>query len=111
MAKPSPRSPLIDVLFVIVPHALLLDIAGPAEALRLVNLRCTDRGQPPRFRLRFAGPVAQTRASVGLTLAALEPLPRALSSPTWVVLPGQPSAQLPHVTRPIIDTAKWLNAT
>jgi transcriptional regulator GlxA family with amidase domain len=111
MPKPSPRSPLIDVLFVIVPHALLLDIAGPAEALRLVNLRCTDRNQPPRFRLRFAGPVPQTRASVGLTLAALEPLPRALSSPTWVVLPGQPSAQLPHVTRPIIDTAKWLNAT
>jgi transcriptional regulator GlxA family with amidase domain len=111
MAKPDTRSPIIDVLFVIVPHALLLDIAGPAEALRLVNLRCAERNLPPRFRLRFAGPVPQTRASVGLTLAALEPLPRSLAAPTWVVLPGQPSAQLPHVTRPIIDTAKWLNET
>jgi transcriptional regulator GlxA family with amidase domain len=110
MPKPAPRSQPIDVLFVIVPHALLLDIAGPAEALRLVNLRCSDRNLPPRFRLRFAGPVTQTRASVGLTLAALEPLPRALVAPTWVVLPGQPAAQLRHVTRPIIDTAKWLNA-
>jgi transcriptional regulator GlxA family with amidase domain len=105
------RSLPIDVLFVIVPHALLLDIAGPAEALRLVNLRCSQRNQPPRFRLRFAGPAAQTRASVGLTMAALEPLPRDLTAPTWVVVPGQPSAQLRHVTRPIIDTAKWLNAT
>lgn len=105
------RSLPIDVLFVIVPHALLLDIAGPAEALRLVNLRCEQRNQPPRFRLRFAGPVPQPRASVGLMLAELEPLPRALDAPTWVVVPGQPSAQLRHVSRPIIDTAQWLNST
>jgi transcriptional regulator GlxA family with amidase domain len=111
MANPITRSLPIDVLFVIVPHALLLDIAGPAEALRLVNLRCAQRNLPPRFRLRFAGPLPQTRASVGLTLAALEPLPRTLDAPTWVVVPGQPSAQLRQVTRPIIDTAKWLNET
>jgi len=111
MAPPITRSLPIDVLFVIVPDALLLDIAGPAEALRLVNLRCAQRNQPPRFRLRFAGPVAQARASVGLTLAALEPLPRSLDAPTWVVVPGQPAAQLRHVARPIIDTAKWLGST
>ncbi len=111
MASPITRSVPIDVLFVIVPHALLLDIAGPAEALRLVNLRCEQRNQPPRFRLRFAGPVTQPRTSVGLALAELEPLPRVLEGPTWVVVPGQPSAQLRNVTRPIIDTAKWLNAT
>jgi transcriptional regulator GlxA family with amidase domain len=111
MASPITRSLPVDVLFVIVPHALLLDIAGPAEALRLVNLRCTQRNLPPRFRLRFAGPLVQTRASVGLTLAALEPLPRAFEAPTWVVVPGQPSAQLRQVTRPIIETAKWLNST
>jgi transcriptional regulator GlxA family with amidase domain len=100
---------MIDVLFVIVPHALLLDIAGPAEAFRLVNLRRADRGLPPKFRLRFAGPGATTRTSVGLGLAGLEPLPRALGSPTWVVLPGQPSEQTRQVTKPIIDTARWLN--
>jgi len=111
MPRPSARSPTIDVLFVIVPHALLLDIAGPAEALRLVNLRRAEQNLPPLFRLRFAGPVTDTRASVGLALSALEPLPRALSAPTWVILPGQPAAQVRHVTRPIIDTAKWLSAT
>src|SRR4029077_4980941 len=48
------RAALIDVLFVIVPHALLLDIAGPAEAFRLANQHRERRGLPPRFRLRFA---------------------------------------------------------
>jgi hypothetical protein len=32
------RAHLIDVLFAIVPHSLLLDIAGPAEAFRLEQL-------------------------------------------------------------------------
>ena len=46
----------IDLLFVIAPHALLLDIAGPAEAFRLANYHRSIRGLPHRFRLRFAGP-------------------------------------------------------
>ena len=33
------RAHVIDILFVIVPNSLLLDIAGPAEAFRLVNTR------------------------------------------------------------------------
>ena len=52
------RADLIDVLFVIVPHSLLLDIAGPAEAFRLANQHRELRGLSPRFRLRFAGPAA-----------------------------------------------------
>ena len=102
------RAHLIDLLFVIAPHSLLLDIAGPAEAFRLANLHRHARGQPPRFRLRFAGPVATLSTSVGLGLADLEPLPGQLSTPTWVVLVGQPSAQLGRVTPAIAATARWL---
>ena len=102
------RAHLIDLLFVIAPHSLLLDIAGPAEAFRLANLHRERRGLPPRFRLRFAGPVAAPRTSVGLALAELEPLPDRLVSPTWVVLVGQPAAQLDRVTPPIAATARWL---
>jgi transcriptional regulator GlxA family with amidase domain len=102
------RAHLIDLLFVIAPHSLLLDIAGPAEAFRLANLHRRARGQPPRFRLRFAGPVAAPLTSVGLGLVDLEPLPERLSSPTWVVLVGQPSAQLGQVTPAIAATARWL---
>ena len=102
------RAHLIDLLFVIAPHSLLLDIAGPAEAFRLANLHRHLRGLPPRFRFRFSGPAAQVSTSVGLGLVDLEPLPEELSPPTWVVLVGQPSAQLGKVTPAIVATGQWL---
>jgi len=111
MSKTNTRAAPIDLLFVIVPHSLLLDIAGPAEAFRLANLRFAHRNQPPRFRLRFSGPTANPVTSVGLSLCELEPLPRSLTSPTWVVLSGQPSVHAERVTQPIVDTAQWLNRT
>ena len=103
------RSQLIDVLFVIVPHSLLLDIAGPAEAFRLANQHRERRGQPPRFRLRFASHDASLSTSVGLSLAGLVPLPQRLVVPTWVVVVGQPTAHAAQVTPAISATARWLN--
>jgi transcriptional regulator GlxA family with amidase domain len=105
------RSALVDLLFEIAPHSLLLDIAGPAEAFRLANLRLTDRGLLPRFRLRFAGPLHTPVTSVGLSLAELEPLPKVLKSRTWVVLVGQPSVQVRAPTPAIHATAQWLART
>jgi transcriptional regulator GlxA family with amidase domain len=100
---------LIDILFVIVPNALLLDIAGPAEAFRLANLHRAARGQSPRFRLRFAGPAPTMRTSVGLALAQLEPLPERLAAPTWVVVVGQPTAYVGKITPEIHASAQWLH--
>ena len=100
---------MIDVLFVIAPHSLLLDIAGPAEAFRLANLHLAARKLAPRFRLRFAGPLAKAPSSVGLALADLEPLPNLSNAPTWVVVAGQPSAQLGKVTPPVGAIAQWLS--
>jgi len=99
----------IDILFVIVPHSLLLDIAGPAEAFRLANLHREARGLPPRFQLRFAGPVPTPPTSVGLALADLIPLPQRLGTTTWVVVVGQPTAHVSQVTPAIVATAQWLN--
>jgi transcriptional regulator GlxA family with amidase domain len=104
-------SSLIDVLFVIAPHSLLLDIAGPAEAFRLANLHRARRGLAPRFHLRFTAHAPKTLTSVGLPLADLEPLPQSLSSATWVVLVGQPSARVNEVTPAIVATAHWLGRT
>jgi transcriptional regulator GlxA family with amidase domain len=101
----------IDVLFVISPHSLLLDIAGPAEAFRLANLNRVMVCLPPRFRLRFTGPSATLGTSVGLGLADLEPLPARLDSPTWVVVVGQPMAHVNQVTPEITATAQWLSRT
>ena len=103
------RTHAIDVLFAIVPHALLLDIAGPAEAFRLANQHRQLRGLPPRFRLRFAAPSEMQTTSVGLSIAGLEPLPRALGATTWVVVAGQPSEHLNEVTPAVAAAARWLN--
>lgn len=111
MALACERAALIDVLFVIAPDSMLLDLAGPAEAFRLANLHRAVRGLPPRFRLRFSGPMPTPPTSVGLTLAGLEPLPPLLSSPTWVVLVGQPSAHASRLTPAIAATAQWLSRT
>ena len=103
------RAQLIDVLFVIVPQSLLLDIGGPAEAFRLANLHREARGLPPRFHLRFAGPAPTLPTSVGLTLGELIPLPDDLSTATWVVVVGQPTAHVTQVTPDLTATAQWLN--
>lgn len=102
------RAQPIDVLFVIAPHSLLLDIAGPAEAFRLADLHRQARRLPARFRLRFAGPQARVSTSVGLDLVDLEPLPVRLNTPTWVVLAGQPSAEVRKASPAMVATARWL---
>lgn len=105
------NAPPVELLFVISPESLLLDIAGPAEAFRLANLHRVRGGLEPCFRLRFASHTPQTLTSVGLPLADLEPLPQTLSPRTWVVLVGQPSARVNEVTQPVIATAQWLART
>lgn len=103
------RADLIDVLFVILPHSLLLDVAGPAEAFRLANQHRGWRGLPPRFRLRYAAPGGAQETSVGLAITNLEPLPRVLSPHTWVVVVGQPTEHLGDVTPAVVTAARWLS--
>ncbi len=102
---------MIDLLFIIAPHSMLLDIAGPAEAFRLANLNLALRGLQPRFRLRFCGAVPTAPTSVGLSLAELEPLPLRLACPSWVIVVGQPSAHASEVTPVVAATTQWLNRT
>jgi transcriptional regulator GlxA family with amidase domain len=98
----------IDLLFLVAPHSLLLDVVGPAEAFRLANYHREIRGLPHRFRLRFAGPTPAAATSIGLTLTGLEPLPTELTLPTWVVLAGRPSTHLSTLTPEIVAIIEWL---
>jgi transcriptional regulator GlxA family with amidase domain len=106
----SPGAAVVDVLFVVLPDTLLLDLAGPAEALRLANQQLARRGLAPAFRLRYAGPQPDAISSVGLSLCALEPLPAALTEPCWVVLLGRPgdADQIVRRQRAWLDTRHWL---
>lgn len=98
----------IDVLVVVPPQTLLLDIAGPAEAFRLANQQLERQGLAPRFHLRFAGPQAEAASSVGLQLAQLEALPATLDRPTWLLLVGQHSATLRAPDAASRATIAWL---
>ena len=99
---------MIDVVFLVLPDTLLLDLAGPAETFRLANQALRRRGRPEAFRLRHVGPRPQAGSSVGLQLAGLAPLPEAFEPgrPTWVLLLGRPG-DVPAVIGPTDD---WLAA-
>jgi transcriptional regulator GlxA family with amidase domain len=73
-----------SVYFVLLPQTLLLDVAGPAEALRMAN-RYQDA---VRFDLRFVGPRSDVPTSIGLCLTKLAPLPRALPDDAMIVVAG-----------------------
>lgn len=81
----------IDVYFILLPDSLVLDWAGPAEALRIANQALVALSQSPRFRLHFVSPTPTSVTSVGVMLTGLQPLPQ-LDGATacWVVLVGQP---------------------
>lgn len=102
----------IRVLFVLQPDSLLLDWAGPAEALRLANQCLQAQGQAARFALQFVGtqPVAPT--SVGCIVTGLLPLPTPVpadpATPTWIVLVGQPGRVIDISQAPTQTLLHWL---
>ena len=105
---PIKNRQITDILFAIAPDSLLLDIAGPAEAFRLANLHRGRNDLPARYRLRFAGPEATVTSSVGLPLAALEPLPATFTVPTWVVVVGRPAALVNDKSEAVTAIEEWL---
>jgi transcriptional regulator GlxA family with amidase domain len=104
-AKPAP---LWDVLFLLLPDSLILDWAGPAEALRIANQATVQQGKPAPFRLRFVSPLLKTVSSVGVTIAGLEPLQTAFVEPSWVVLLGQPGHRLEVDSSTTQTALRWL---
>ena len=83
-----PETPPIHVYFALLPGSLVLDWAGPAEALRIANQALVAQGQPARFVQHFISPTPQSVTSVGAILTGLAPLPATLAQPAWVVLVG-----------------------
>jgi transcriptional regulator GlxA family with amidase domain len=100
---------MIDVLFLLLPGSLILDWAGPAEALRIANGLMREQGKAEPFALRFVSPRPESVTSVGVQLAGLEALPAALAPhASWVVLVGQAGTHIDidaPDTRALLD---WL---
>jgi len=98
---------MIEVLFLVMPETLLLDLAGPAEAFRVANQQLVARGRPAAFALRYIGAQPEASTSVGLQLARLEPLPPSLPPGAWVVLLGRPGLK---ETLPALQRNGWFGA-
>jgi len=93
-----------EVVFVLLPGVVLLDVAGPADAFRNAARRI-----PGSYRLRFVAPRKAVTAAIGLELGSLEPLPAHLAPGTILVLTGLAGAdvdpQAPATRRVIV----WLH--
>ena len=66
------------VYFVTLPGVMALDLAGPAEALRLAG----------QFTLHYIGPEPEVVMSTGLTVSHLQPLPDSLPGGSILIMPG-----------------------
>ncbi|OZI77520.1 GlxA family transcriptional regulator [Bordetella genomosp. 12] len=76
--------PTTPVYFVVLEDIVLLDLAGPAEALRIAN-----RYVPGRYALHYCGPQRDVQSGLqGLYLSGLAPLPDSLPAHALVVISG-----------------------
>lgn len=101
---------MIKVFFVLLPGSLVLDWAGPAEALRMSNQQLLAQNQPARFELHFVSPEASAPTSVGVTLSGLEPLPvlTTATGPCWVVLVGMSGHVMALESDAVRSALHWL---
>ncbi len=94
-----------EVIFLLLPNVVLLDVAGSADAFRNA-----ERLAPGSYRLRFVAPQPSVTAAVGLTLGPLEALPRELAPSAMLVLTGVAGAGV-DAREPAARTAiDWLRA-
>lgn len=71
--------------YVVLPaRTLLLDVAGPVEALRYAN-RAQDQVQ---FDVRYVGALSEVTTSIGLKVSGIEPLPATIEQGAMVILSG-----------------------
>jgi transcriptional regulator GlxA family with amidase domain len=92
-----------EVVFVVLPDVVLLDLAGPVDAFRNAAARV-----PGSYRLRFVAPQPQLAAAGGLTFAELEPLPQRLPADAILVLTGISGSAVDPQLRATRAVIEWL---
>jgi transcriptional regulator GlxA family with amidase domain len=74
----------IPVYCVLPARTLLLDVAGPMEALRGANRQQAEVA----FDVRYVGPLPELTSSVGLRLTGIEPFPETIEPDAMIVVSG-----------------------
>jgi transcriptional regulator GlxA family with amidase domain len=92
----------LSVFLVVTPGVLMLDYAGPAEALRMAR----DMGAP--LTLHTCGPRPDVRTSLGTQLAGLEPLPEKLPPNSLVLITGNSHEREDYATPAAQQVVRWL---
>jgi transcriptional regulator GlxA family with amidase domain len=92
-----------EVLFVLVPNVVLLDLAGPADAFRNAASRV-----PGSYRLRFLAPQPRLPAAGGLQVDGLEPLPTRFAPDTMLVLTGVSTSVIDPQDQALRRVIDWL---
>ena len=106
--QPAQAAGPIPVVFLLLPHSLLLDWAGPAEAFRLANQHAVRTGAAAVFTLRFIGPQPDAISSVGATIAQIAPLPAQIAPGSWLVVVGSPDDHATLADPDYRRAAEWL---
>ncbi|MBE2261038.1 MAG: DJ-1/PfpI family protein [Rhodobacteraceae bacterium] len=84
----------LSVWFVLTPNVLLLDYAGPAEALRMAAEMAGESngegadGGPQAIALHSCSPVVRLPTSLAVEVGGLEPLPAQLPPNSLVIVAG-----------------------
>jgi transcriptional regulator GlxA family with amidase domain len=94
-----------EVVFALLSRAILLDLAGPADAFRNANTKVPDS-----YRLRFVAPSPKLDAAIGLELGNLEPLPARLPDGAILVLTGVAGESLPLDSLETRSLTNWLGS-
>jgi transcriptional regulator GlxA family with amidase domain len=92
----------LTVYFIVTPGVLLLDYAGPAEALRMAR----DMGAP--LVLHTCGPHTEVNTSLGTQLAGLEVLPERLPPNSLVLITGNSHEREDYATPAAQQVVHWL---
>jgi transcriptional regulator GlxA family with amidase domain len=100
------RTCATEVVFVLLPDVVLLDVAGPADAFRNAASRI-----PGSYRLRFVAPQPALAAAIGLNLSGLEPLPDRLAPGTILVLTGVSGALIDPQAPAMRCVIEWLRGS
>lgn len=92
----------LSIWLVVTPNVLLLDYAGPAEALRMAR----DMGA--NFSLHTCSPLRSVPTTLDVGLSGLEPLPEMLPLNSLVLIVGNGNEEVDHETAAAIEVVAWL---
>ncbi len=92
----------LSIWLVVTPNVLLLDYAGPAEALRMAR----DMGA--NFTLYTCAPQETVSTTLDIGLSGLAPLPETLPSTSLVIVVGNGNEEEDHQTAGANAVVSWL---